>query len=373
MEEYLDLRNKGLKYLPEIPPYIKAINCSHNELVELPELPSGLVYLDCSFNKLKYLPKLPARLMTLRCHNNQLLGLPEIPEGLVFEAENNLLTKMPKMPQDSAGRFEGNPFSQKLYNVSHLNPKNIFIKNNEYYLRLKKGTILFHNMENYEKYTEMYLGYKVYNRYILFPDHQVYFFLHPFCMTYGDITTINVLQNDVIVFLGLLPSNFNKDKIQSSFYGSCKKVEYKTRINSRYKCLKSEYKDVFGWITSDAHPKPGIWHGENSNFMKYYKYVSYYKTIDGFIDRPEVQLYPMRKKFRKDIITNTNDYIDYIANNSYKFNYKTICMIDNTNFNEYKACIDSLLSREGLRTQEGTFRARRDNLDGLYYITKIKN
>jgi Leucine-rich repeat (LRR) protein len=368
MDVYLDLRNKGLKYLPEIPPYIKYLNCSHNELEELPELPSELIYLDCSFNKLKSLPKLPKTLKTLRCHNNQLAELPELPNGIVFEAENNLLTSMPLMSKESMGRFEGNPFSQDLYDIKQLNSKNISIENNEYYLTLKKGTILFHNMIEYDKYSEMYLGYKVYNRYILFPDHQVYFFLHPFCMSYGKITTINVLQNDVKMFLGFLPSNFNKDKIQSSFYGSCKKVEYKTKINSRYKCLSSKYSSIYGWIASDSHPKPGILHGENSNFMKYSKYVSYYRTIDGFIDRAEVQLYPMRKKFRKDIITNTSDYIDYIANNSYKYNYKTICMIENNNFKEYKMCIDSLLSKDGLQTNMGIYKMRRDKIDGLYYL-----
>ena len=368
MDVYLDLRNKGLKYLEEIPSHIKYINCSNNELEELPELPPELIYLDCSYNKLKSLPILPKTLKTLRCHNNQIIELPELSNDIVFEAENNLLTSMPEMSKNSMGRFEGNPFSQTLYTVAQFNSKNISIENDEYYLTLKKGTILFHNMTEYDKYSEMYLGYKVNNRYILFPDHQVYFFLHPFCMSYGNITTINVLQNDVKVFLGFLPSSFNKDKIQTNFYGSCKKVEYKTRINSRYKCLNDSYKNIYGWIASDAHPKPGVLHGENYNFMKYSKYVSYYKTIDGFIDRAEVQLYPMKKKFRKDIIVNVNDYVDYITNNSYKFNYKTICIIENDNFKEYKTCIDSLLSKDGLRTNMGLYKVRRDKIDGLYYL-----
>jgi hypothetical protein len=101
--------------------------------------------------------------------------------------------------------------------------------------------------------------------------------------------------------------------------------------------------------------------------MKYYKYVSYYENVDGFIDRPEVQLYPRKKKVLKDVITYTNDYIDYIDKHRNEFNYKTICMVNNQDFKEYKKCIDSLLSKEGLHTNSGTFKAERSKIDGLYY------
>lgn len=369
MGDLLDLSNKKLKYIYEIPSHIKALICDNNELEELPELPPKLTYLYCNNNKLKSLPKLPETLNTLVCYNNLLTTLPKLPKEMVcLEAENNLLTNMPKIPKTLLFRFEGNPFSKNLYNISELNPKNISIENEEYYLTLKKGTILFHNMSYYKNYSEMYLGFKVDGKYILSPDHQTYFFLHPFCLTYGEITTINVLQNDVRIFLGLLPSKIKKYEIGNRFYQSCDNVEYESKLKTPYQCLIDKYRDIHGWITFDGYPKPGFWHGENCNFLKYYKYVSYYKDIDGYIDRPEVQLYPRRKKVLKDVVVNTDDYISYIDKHSDEFNYKTICMVNNSNFNEYKKCIDSLLSKDGLCTNIGTFKAVHDKTDGIYYL-----
>ncbi len=41
-----------------------------------------VVYIDCSYDQLTELPKLPNSLKELHCSNNQLISLPELPNSL---------------------------------------------------------------------------------------------------------------------------------------------------------------------------------------------------------------------------------------------------------------------------------------------------
>jgi len=79
--------------------FIYEINCSNNNLTQLPILPLYLVKLDCSDNNLIELPKLPPLLEYLHCNNNKLSSLPEIPKNLgwLYTADNNL-SEIPVMP-----------------------------------------------------------------------------------------------------------------------------------------------------------------------------------------------------------------------------------------------------------------------------------
>ena len=62
--------------------YIVSIDCSNNQLTELPTLPYTLEEFYCSGNILTELPKLPDFLKYLDCSNNKLTELQELPDSL---------------------------------------------------------------------------------------------------------------------------------------------------------------------------------------------------------------------------------------------------------------------------------------------------
>ena len=69
---------------------IKEIDCSKNQLYELPKLPKTLQKLDCSFNLLKSLPELPNTLISLDCECNLISNLPRISKKLfIIDYFNN--------------------------------------------------------------------------------------------------------------------------------------------------------------------------------------------------------------------------------------------------------------------------------------------
>ena len=68
----LNLSDKGLTSLPELPDSLKELSCSKNNLTTLPELPDSLEKLDCWNNNLTSLPELPDSLKELYCSENNL-------------------------------------------------------------------------------------------------------------------------------------------------------------------------------------------------------------------------------------------------------------------------------------------------------------
>ena len=82
---------KYLKYFEKIVNDI-VIDCSCQNLYELPELPDTLEYLFCYHNNLTSLPELPNNLKELYCSNNKITELPILPEGLQYlSCEGNYL------------------------------------------------------------------------------------------------------------------------------------------------------------------------------------------------------------------------------------------------------------------------------------------
>ena len=71
--EYLDCSSNNLTELPELPPNLKFLHCNNNNLTELPELPLTLEGLYCYNNNLIDLPIIPLTLKILHCHNNHLI------------------------------------------------------------------------------------------------------------------------------------------------------------------------------------------------------------------------------------------------------------------------------------------------------------
>ena len=75
-------RFKELKTLEdqEIPPNCAVLDCSYNQITELPEnLPDTIKELDCNYNQITKLPyNLPKLLETLKISNNQITELPNL-------------------------------------------------------------------------------------------------------------------------------------------------------------------------------------------------------------------------------------------------------------------------------------------------------
>ena len=152
--------------------------------------------------------------------NNQIKEFPKIgrkyTEGI--NISNNKIENFPlSFGNIKSLRIENNPGSLKYYNTYNVNENNISFTNGLPILKLKKGTVLFHNMNEMENIYDMYLGIKVSDSYVMNFNTQIYFMSQPFhTVTYGSITTICVLQNDVKVILGIKPSNLIKEDIRGN-------------------------------------------------------------------------------------------------------------------------------------------------------------
>jgi hypothetical protein len=233
-------------------------------------------------------------------------------------------------------RVENNPISEDLYRVDSFSTSYIresYISDNSDIgvpiLTLKKGTVLFHTFETLSDLKGMFVGFPYdysdsQNSYILHPEQQVFFLLHPFNIQYGFKTLMVVLQNDVEVFMGignssLIPYSFDSSTLIPYSFG-IKTIWNKKRIlenlythencDSRYMCRKPEVKEhesqVMGYIAHDlsSDGDASFWHGETKDFLQYYPYVSYYRDGNGVLDRPEVSLYPRKVRTNEYIISN---------------------------------------------------------------------
>jgi hypothetical protein len=112
----LDLSQLGLTELPPIPHNCRKLDCSHNELTSLPDLPSCTT-LSCDYNKLTSLPDLPS-CRQLWCHNNGLTHLPQLYNCEFINCDNNNLTFFPKLPKIRCIYYENN--SKYLYTENNI-------------------------------------------------------------------------------------------------------------------------------------------------------------------------------------------------------------------------------------------------------------
>lgn len=82
VEAELDLSGLGLSILISLPSYVKKLNISSNNLVEVMILPVEIKELKCANNKIKKL-RLPRGIEKLSCENNELPFYPNDGESLV--------------------------------------------------------------------------------------------------------------------------------------------------------------------------------------------------------------------------------------------------------------------------------------------------
>jgi len=97
----LECHHNQLVSLPELPTSLQQLDCNNNKLISLPNLPNTLRILNCSFNKITSLPVLSNSLVELICFGNQLTSLPELPETLEkLICSFNQLTSLPVLPSN---------------------------------------------------------------------------------------------------------------------------------------------------------------------------------------------------------------------------------------------------------------------------------
>jgi Leucine-rich repeat (LRR) protein len=377
----LYLNENQIKNVYNLPKNLIKLSLNYNGIRKLPELPENLTYLDVSYNKITELPSLKYGLELLYCHDNRLEELPHLPLSLKdLNCANNNLQKIPNLPKNIKLMAVNNPVFDKYYQVGVLNESNLrkhFYRNKSFdTLILRKGTVLFKSLKKPEFLKDAFVGYQFKDKYILSPDHESYFFLHPFNTSYGDHTAIFVLTQDVELILGLKPSkDYNKYDINERFGQKCKEKKHQSLIKNQYQsyCISDEfteqYPNILGWIAPDDEEIPDK-HKENKNFLKYYKYVTFYKNDEELIIRPEVSIYPLTKRMERDVITPVNDFDgDWIIKNQSNFNYKLVTILeDNVEFKDYKNLIDELLSKKGHKFGDETYRMTRSEVDGMYYM-----
>ena len=108
----------NLSTIESLPHSLEFIDCSYNQINVLPDLPSNLIQLYCAVNTLNTLPNLPYNLTHIDCSFNNLTSLPYLPENLAhINCSYNELTSLPDLPTELG----------LLYN----NPLNIFNNNIE--------------------------------------------------------------------------------------------------------------------------------------------------------------------------------------------------------------------------------------------------
>ena len=91
--------NNSLTSLPSLPNSLTSVHCWYNSLTSLPSLPNSLYEFMCSYNSLTSLPALPNSLATLDCRNNSLTILPSLPDSLnQLSCSNNSISSLPSLP-----------------------------------------------------------------------------------------------------------------------------------------------------------------------------------------------------------------------------------------------------------------------------------
>jgi len=399
--------NLKLKKLPNLKlktPNLKELICPGNELTELPELPENLIYLNCNNNHLKKLPELPETLKTLNCNNNELKSLPDLKNVRGCSANNNKISKMPKLTRNIMNLYLknnnitfipkeyyysnvnitliGNPIGKEIYHIASPDLK--LIEHRKYneedlpIITIPKGTVLFRNHDNPQVIANDFVGMpkkSFWNgeEYYLSSNHLVWYSLRPFEKMFGDITSINVLQNDIKVILGLNPSTLNgKDIIfygETKFQIECDKLKHKRKVpqtdgdGTEYACYKEDFIEQNPDIMGSFQNYPGDDATAFSLDKKFIlDYETFYEDKDKYINVPELVIYPRKIRDVKDRVMKKKDFTEqWLETHIDEFNvkplyiFKTNYIMGGKDFTNYKEIVDSLLSSKGYEIDGTTY------------------
>ena len=106
--EFFDCSYNQINTLPDLPYNLKQLYCAFNILNSLPNLPYNLTHIDCSFNNLTSLPYLPENLSHINCSYNNLTFLPDLPIelGLLYNNPLNIFNNNIECVGDYSSIFE---------------------------------------------------------------------------------------------------------------------------------------------------------------------------------------------------------------------------------------------------------------------------
>jgi len=391
--KYLNCNNNKLKSLPELPNDLTHLFCGDNELEELPKLPKNLLVLNCSNNKLKSLPEIPLSLKNLQCNKNELEALPNLKNIGFLNASNNKITKIPKnnvktlllsdnlitkvsdyiKHSDINISLFNNPIAKEIYHI--VQPDLSLIQYREYngekfnVITFRKGTVLFRNYALLSVVAEDFIG-KVKKsflwgeEYYLSPDHLVWYSLSPFDEMFGSIKSINVLQQDITLILGLLPSeDIGKNIIfyeETKYQIECNKKKYKRKVQQGdYACFKDDFMEQNPDIMGSFQMYPG---DDRKRFNYKDKFILDYETFyedhSKYINIPEVVLYPRKIRDKKDRVLSKKSFNqEWFEKHIDEYNVKPLHIFENLygNLEKYKNIMTQFLSPEGFTMDGNTY------------------
>lgn len=94
----LNLSYRDLTSLPDLTDIVD-LDCSHNQLTELTNLPESLKYLEAENNQISYIDSFPEKLIIINLKNNNLKRLPQLPPKLQrLNVTFNKLVELPELP-----------------------------------------------------------------------------------------------------------------------------------------------------------------------------------------------------------------------------------------------------------------------------------
>ncbi len=434
---HLSIKSTEIDKLPELWDNLVSLDCSNNFLIKLPALPKSMYELNCSYNKISKLPKLPSELEYVDCSHNKLTSLPKIGEMTLLNASHNLLTELPSFDsvdelnlsynqivsintlQDNVENLdisfnliksekelnniprgikllnmEGNPVYNNIkpdIRTPYFSYVTRYFKNEKVNVTtIPKGTVLFKGYNETKQILSDYTGwYKTGEKYsYVWPNFNVFFYPYPFVVDEIDIVERSkitmvtyVLQNDVKVILGVLPSaNMRDDRHNSNYLKSCNTINVSKHFEGLYydPCFNPEFmeqnSDIIGSLflsgtDSNAHTTIT---GKN---VKLLKYRHFFQDKVNHIGVPEVILYPFKKRHFEEIQfeRSSNNLYDIIKKNINLYNYKPISIEEHYKSKEsnFKTFVDKLLSPEGVFIDGQNLHMTIDTVTNFFVIAEF--
>ena len=149
------------------PPYLRRLNCSHNQLTKLENLPKKLIRLDCPHNQLTLIKDLPESLIELYCPYNNLTKLENLSRNLkVLDCSDNKLTKLQDFPRSLRTLFCSNNELTRLENLPKLeilgcggNPLR-FVEPLPHRPQSYSVPSIYHSVHSYKRYYSSYKSHR---------------------------------------------------------------------------------------------------------------------------------------------------------------------------------------------------------------------
>jgi len=433
---YLSINSTELETLPPLWNGLEYLECNKNFLSKLPALPKTLEYLSCSYNIITKLPKLPSSLIEIDCSHNRLIDFPRMDSIDTLDISYNLLTALPSIKNiqnlnvsyNKITSLEG--LSDTLYNLdaSFNNIKTaseikniprkikmVNLEGNPFYANIKpeirtpfftyetryfknekinittipKGTVLFKGFAEASRMVSDYTGwFKKGDKYsYIWPNFNVFSYPYPFVVDDINLVGVNitmvtsVLQNDVKVVLGVLPStNARDDRSSSDYLRSCDTLEVSKHFKGLYydPCFNPDFmiqnKDVIGSIfisgtDAEAHNTVS---GKNINFLKY---RHFFQDKQNHVGVPEIVLYPFKKRYFEEVKfeRSENDMYNILKENIDLYNYRPISIDAHiaSKESDFKTLVDKLLSPEGAFVDGQHMHMTIDRITNFFVIAEL--